>query len=59
MAMAVENEKEKSIKDGKRRKSKPPWEPIRFSFVAHLNELVRAGNKTAMGGDVDVGKGGV
>jgi hypothetical protein len=59
MVMAEEIEKEKLIKDEKRGISKAPWEPIRFSFVAHLNELVRAGNKTAMGGDADMGKGGM
>jgi len=57
--MAEEDEKEKLIKAEERDTNKLQWESIRFALVAHLNELVQAGNKTAAGGDADAGKGGV
>jgi len=56
--LTEEDQKENLVEDKKGTKIKPAWVSIRFSFVAHLNELVRVGNKTAGTNDPDMGKGG-
>jgi hypothetical protein len=53
--VSEENEKENFLEDEKREKGLRPWEPIRFSFVAQLNELIQGG-KTSLGTDGDGGK---
>jgi hypothetical protein len=49
------NEKEHFLKAEEREKGLRPWEPIRFTFVAQLNDLIRGG-KTVLGVDGDGGK---
>ncbi len=52
------NKNQNSHSDEKEKKNKKNWQPIKFTFVAHLNELVQGG-KTVVGTDGDMGPKGM